>query len=120
MIRLLKTENPRWWVAIGATVGVGLLTKYTICFLVAGILGGSLLTKARRFFLSGWFWGGAALALLIVLPNLVWQVRHGFISLHFLQHIHARDVGEGMDFCAISSLSAPIRLRPRCGSAGCG
>ncbi len=95
MIRLLKTENPRWWLAIGATVGIGLLTKYTICFLVAGILGGLLLTSARRFLLSRWFLGGAALALLIFLPNLVWQVRHGFISLHFLQHIHARDVGEG-------------------------
>jgi len=95
VIRLLKTENPRWWLAIGATVGIGLLTKYTICFLVAGILGGLLLTSARRFLLSRWFLGGAALALLIFLPNLVWQVRHGFISLHFLQHIHARDVGEG-------------------------
>ena len=70
-------------------------TKYTICFLVAGIVAGLLLTRERRFLLSGWFWGGAALALLIFLPNLVWQVRHGFISLHFLQHIHARDVGEG-------------------------
>ena len=95
VIRLLKTENPRWWLAIGATVGVGLQTKYTICFLVAGILSGLLLTKNRQFLLSGWFWGGAALALVIFLPNLVWQVRHHFISLHFLQHIHARDVGEG-------------------------
>jgi hypothetical protein len=94
-IRLLRTENPRWWLAIGATVGVGFQTKYTMGFYVAGILGGMLLTRARRFFLSPWFWGGSALALLIFLPNIVWQVRHGFISLHFLQHIHARDIGEG-------------------------
>ena len=33
--------------------------------------------------------------MLICLPNFVWQVRHGFISLHFLSHIHARDIGEG-------------------------
>ena len=95
VIRLLKTEDSHWWLAIGATVGVGLQTKYTICFLVAGVVAGLLLTKERRFLLNGWFWGGAALALLIFLPNLVWQIRHGFISLHFLQHIHARDVGEG-------------------------
>lgn len=95
IIRLLKTENPRWWLAIGATVGIGLLTKYTICFLVAGILAGMLLTNVRRSLLSGWFWAAAVLALLIFLPNLVWQIRHGFISLHFLQHIHARDVDEG-------------------------
>jgi hypothetical protein len=95
VIRLLKTEDRRWWLAIGAGVGVGLLTKYTICFFIAGILGGMLLTRARRFFLSGWFWGGVGVALLIFLPNLVWQVRHGFVSVHFLQHIHARDIAQG-------------------------
>jgi len=95
VIRLLKTEDPPWCLAIGAVVGVGLMTKYTIVFLVAGILGGLLLTPARRFLGSGWLWGGAVLALLICLPNLIWQLRHDFISLHFLRHIHARDVGEG-------------------------
>ena len=94
-IRLLKTENPRWWLAIGVTVGLGFQTKYTMAFYVAGILCGMLLTRARRCFLSPWFWGGSALAFLIFLPNVIWQVRHEFISLHFLQHIHARDVGEG-------------------------
>jgi hypothetical protein len=95
VIRLLKTENPRWWLAIGATIGVGFLTKYTMGFYVCGILGGVLLTRARRYLGSPWFWGGMALGLVVCLPNLVWQTRHGFISLHFLQHIHARDVGEG-------------------------
>ncbi len=95
VIRLLKTENPRWWLAIGAVVGVGLMTKYAIAFFVAGILGGLLLTRARRFLAGGWLWVGAGLALLIFLPNLIWQVKHDFISLHFLQYIHRRDVGEG-------------------------
>ncbi len=94
-IRLLKTENPRWWLAIGAAMGLGLLTKYAIAFFIAGILGGVLLTRERRFLGSAWFWGGMALAIAFFLPNLVWQARHGFISLHFLQHIHARDVGQG-------------------------
>jgi hypothetical protein len=95
VIRLLKTENARWCLAIGAVVGVGLMTKYAIMFFVAGILGGLVLTPARRFLQSRWFWAGAALALLICLPNLIWQLRHDFISWHFLRHIHARDVGEG-------------------------
>jgi hypothetical protein len=95
VIRLLKTENPRWWLAIGATIGIGFQTKYTMGFYLAGILGGVALTSARRYLFSGWFWGGMALGVLICLPNLVWQVQHGFISLHFLQHIHKRDVRQG-------------------------
>ena len=94
-IRLLKSENPRWWLAIGAVVGVGLLTKYSIVFYIAGILAGVVLTSARHYLLSKWFWAGIGLALLIFLPNFLWLMHHDFISYHFLQHIHARDVGEG-------------------------
>ncbi len=94
-IRLLRTENPRWWLGIGAVVGLGLLTKYSIVFFIAGVLGGLVLSQARRYFLSRWFWGGIALALTICLPNFLWQVGHGFISYQFLQHIHIRDVGQG-------------------------
>jgi 4-amino-4-deoxy-L-arabinose transferase-like glycosyltransferase len=95
VIRLLKTENPRWWVAIGVFVGLGLMTKYTILFFISGIITGLVLTPARRFLLSIWFWIGVAIALVIFAPNFVWQVRHGFISEHFLQHIHVRDVRQG-------------------------
>jgi len=95
MIRLLKTENPRWCLPIGAVMGVGLMTKYSIIFYVAGIVVGLLLTPARRFIATRWFWFGAGLAVLICLPNLVWQIRHDFVSFHFLRYIHARDVGEG-------------------------
>jgi len=94
-IRLLKTDNPRWWLGIGTAVGLGLLTKYSIVFFIAGILAALIFTRARRYFCSGWFWAGIAIALCIFLPNLIWLARHDFISFTFLQHIHKRDVGEG-------------------------
>ena len=95
VIRMLKSDDPRWCIPIGAVIGLGFMTKYTMGFFVAGILGGLLLTRARRFAASKWFWLGITLAFLICLPNLIWQFRHDFISLHFLQHIHKRDVGQG-------------------------
>jgi hypothetical protein len=94
-IRLLKTENPRWWLAIGAAIGLGLLTKYSVLFFVGGLIFGLIFTRARRYFVSQWFWAGVGLALVLFLPNILWLIRHDFISYHFLQHIHARDVGEG-------------------------
>ena len=97
VIRLLKSSDPRWCLPIGAVIGLGLMTKYTMAFYAGGIVGGLLLTWARRFLRSKWFWIGVALAFLIFLPNLIWQLRHDLISLHFLQHIHARDVGQGRD-----------------------
>jgi hypothetical protein len=94
-IRILGTDNPKWWLAVGASLGLGLETKYSITFFIAGLLGGMLLTSARRWFLSPWFWAGVGVSLLIFLPNLLWLVRHDFISYQFLQHIHVRDVRQG-------------------------
>jgi len=95
VIRLLNSEDPRWWLAIGAALGLGLETKYSIVFYIAGILLGLIFTPARRYFATGWFWAGVAIAFLIFLPNLIWLAHHDWISYTFLKHIHARDVGEG-------------------------
>jgi 4-amino-4-deoxy-L-arabinose transferase-like glycosyltransferase len=76
-------------------IGLGMMTKYTMVMFVAGLVGGVLLTDARRHLRSPWLWGGVALSLLIFLPNLIWQIQQDFISLAFLSSIHARDVAIG-------------------------
>jgi Dolichyl-phosphate-mannose-protein mannosyltransferase len=91
----LREDNPRWWLAIGAVLGLGMMTKYTMIFFIAGIVAGIVLTPARRYLKSPWLWAGAALSVAIFLPNVVWQTQHNFISLTFLNHIHARDVRIG-------------------------
>jgi 4-amino-4-deoxy-L-arabinose transferase-like glycosyltransferase len=100
LLRLLNTDNMRWWVAIGAVIGLGMMTKYTMAFFVTGLVGGLFVTgmfdkNIRRHLRSPWLWTGVALSLTIFLPNLIWQIRHHFISLDFLRHIHTRDVGQG-------------------------
>jgi 4-amino-4-deoxy-L-arabinose transferase-like glycosyltransferase len=95
VVKLLKTEDPRWWLAIGAAIGFGLQTKYTMAFFALAIALAALLTDARRYFKSRWLWYGVALSILIFLPNLIWQACNHFISLDFLRYIHARDVRIG-------------------------
>ena len=96
VIRLLKTENPRWWLGIGATIGLGMMTKYTLVFSVAGLIAGILVTRNRRYLKGPWLWSGALLALAIWLPNLLWQAQNHWISLYFLASIHTRDVSNGL------------------------
>src|SRR5512142_991092 len=64
VIRLLKSEDPRWWIPIGVAIGLGMMTKYTMVMTVAGLVGGVLLTGARRYLRSPWLWGGVGLSLL--------------------------------------------------------
>ena len=93
--KLLRSENPILWVPIGAAIGLGMMTKYTMAFFVASLVVGLLLTDARRYLASKWLWIGVTISLLVFLPNLIWQSHHHFISLDFLHHIHARDIRIG-------------------------
>lgn len=95
MVRLLASEDQRWWMAVGAAIGFGMMSKYSMPLLVAGITLGALLTGARRHLRSKWLWYGVGIAVLIFLPNLIWQAQHHLVSIDFLRHIHARDVRWG-------------------------
>jgi hypothetical protein len=95
VVRLSRDGDPRWWLGIGAAIGLGVLTKYAVAFYVAGLAAGVLFTPLRVYLRSKWLWLGALLAVLLALPNLIWQVQHDFISLEFLKFIHARDVRIG-------------------------
>ena len=95
LVRLLKSDDPRWWAPIGVALGLGMQTRYTMGFLAVGIAGAVLLTSARRFLPSGWLWAGVGLSILVFLPNLIWQAQHHFISLEFLSRLHARDLRQG-------------------------
>lgn len=95
LVRLMNSNDARWWMPIGLVLGVGMETRYTMGFLAVGIAGAVLLTAARSFLLSRWLWAGVGLSVLVFLPNLIWQMQHHFISLDFLSHLHARDLQQG-------------------------
>lgn len=95
VIRLIASDDPRWWLAIGAAIGFGMMTKYTMGLLVFGVVAGVVFTPARKYLRSPWIWAGAAAAIIITLPNIFWQVEHHFITLDFLRFIHSRDIRWG-------------------------
>ena len=99
-VRLLTSDEPRYWLGIGAGIGLGMMTKYTMAFWVVGLVVTVLITSVRKYLLSKWLYVGAGLALLIFLPNLIWQIQHDLIALDYLSFIHARDVrwGRADDF----------------------
>lgn len=95
LVRLLRLDDARWWVPIGAVIGLGMETRYTMGILAVGLAIAGLLTPARRFFRSGWLWAGVSVSILVFLPNLIWQMQHHFISLDFLSYLRARDLRQG-------------------------
>lgn len=78
LIRIIRTGKMGLWPAVGLVVAFGLYGKYTMALFATTLLVGLLLTKQRRIFLSRWFPIGAALALISIAPNMLWQYQHGW------------------------------------------
>jgi hypothetical protein len=81
VMRLVTSQDPRWWLAIGACVGVGLDAKWNIGFLAISLGIGFLATDARRLLRSRYLLAGCALAAVLGCPDLVWQALHGWPNL---------------------------------------
>jgi 4-amino-4-deoxy-L-arabinose transferase-like glycosyltransferase len=76
VVRILRTGSSRLWIAVGVTVGVGLEAKQTILLLLGGLAVGLVVNRQAGIFRSGWLWAGAAIAVALWAPNLVWQAIH--------------------------------------------
>jgi Dolichyl-phosphate-mannose-protein mannosyltransferase len=118
LLRMIKTQNPRWWLAFGAMAGLGLENKYSIAVFAFALLAGLLLTRQRKLLFTPWLFAGGGVALLIFLPNLLWNVQHHWPFLELMRNIRAsgRDVVLsplaflGQQILLMSPLSLPFWL----------
>lgn len=83
LIEIERRDEPRLWIFFGVLTGFALENKHTFVLLLVGLAVGMVLTRARRHLKSRWLWIGAAIAGLLVLPNLIWQAAFGWPSIEF-------------------------------------
>jgi len=97
VVRAINTGDPRYWLWFGVLAGVGFETKYSIVFLLLGLLVGVVLGPERRFLASRYLWLGVLACAAISLPNLLWEVRNHFPFLELIHNIRMtnRDVVRG-------------------------
>lgn len=84
LVIIIKRNDQRLWLAMGLLIGLGLLNKYSMLFFAFGVGIGLIASSHRKVLLAKWPWLAALIALLIVLPNLLWQASHGF---PFFEHM---------------------------------
>ncbi|HEY7390286.1 MAG TPA: glycosyltransferase family 39 protein [Bryobacteraceae bacterium] len=118
LIRIIKTGNGRLWVWFGMIAGLGLENKHSMLMFGAGIVLGLLLTPQRRWLVNRWFWIGGAIAFLIFLPNLLWNIQHHFPFLELQANIrrNGRDTPLGplaffgQEIATMNPLTLPVWL----------
>ena len=117
VVIILSDDRPKLWILFGGVVGLGLLNKYSMGFMVIGLVAGLLLTRQRKHLATMWFWIGALLAGALFLPHVIWEVSNGFPSLEFMRNASQnKNVSLGVvDFSMgqlleMNFLNAPIWL----------
>lgn len=73
-----------WWLAAGAALGAGMLSKYTAAFLVPSVLGYLLASPRDRYWLrTAWPYLAGLVALAVFSPVLCWNQAHDWASFRF-------------------------------------
>lgn len=81
-VKLLRGPDVRWNVVFGAAIGVGMLAKYAMAYFLAGMVIAALFDRAARgVLLRRQTWLALLLALVILSPNIVWNMLNGFVTL---------------------------------------
>jgi hypothetical protein len=81
LIRIIKENRPRLWLAFGLVVGL-------------------LLTPARAQLRTRWPWLGGALALAFFLPYILWNAANGWPTIEFWRHYGGLSGGGPVSFLA--------------------
>ncbi|MDB5111040.1 MAG: hypothetical protein JWR67_2154, partial [Mucilaginibacter sp.] len=76
IMRYINYYDVKYLYLLGLVIGIGLLTKYTMGFFVLALIIGLLFTKQRKILWNRHILGAALVALLLFLPNIIWQFQH--------------------------------------------
>jgi len=84
-----STGKSRYWYMTGIAVGLGLLSKYACMLAIPSIFLFLLLSgNHRKWIFRKEFYIIIFVALIVFIPNLLWNATHGWVSLRYqLEHV---------------------------------
>lgn len=86
LVLILKSDNTKLWVFFGIALGLGLQNKYSMIFFGFGLFIGLILTANRKHLLVPRLWLAGICALIIFLPNIIWQIINKWPTLEFMRN----------------------------------
>lgn len=86
LLRIFQTGDGKLWLLFGAVCGLGLENKLSMLFFGGGVVAALVCTRERKWLASPWLYAGGVVALLLVLPNLLWQWAHDWPTAEFMKN----------------------------------
>ncbi len=108
LVKLCRTDEPRWWLAFGVACGFGLLSKFSVLIFGFATFVALLVTPARRWLATPWPWVAGVIAFAIGSPSFVGQITLGFPLLDQMEDLR------GAQLARVTALSFIVD-QPRMG-----
>ena len=116
-LRILRTGDEHLWLLVGPVVGVSLYAKHTIMFLVIALMVGLVVDRRWKVLGSPYLWAAAAIAIVLWVPNLLWQADNGWPTLAMSAALREKHSGVGysttfvmLQFVLPGAWAAPVWL----------
>ena len=95
--RAIRTRRLYWWLALGISCGLGILGKYTFAFLPIPMAVFMFLhPDGRRALATAGPWLAACISIVIIIPNIIWNIEQGFPFISYA--IERAEVEKGYNF----------------------
>ncbi len=88
VLKFLKTEKDQYLLILGGIVGIAMLNKYLVALLVISLLLSFLFSGRLDIFKNKFLYYGLGIALVIFLPNLIWQMANGLPVINHMSELN--------------------------------
>lgn len=92
LIRLMQSENSRWLYYLAVIIALSFYNKYNVLFLIAGLSIGLVATYQRKIFAKPAFWKAFIFSLILLSPNIIWQVSNHFPVFQHMKVLKANQL----------------------------
>jgi 4-amino-4-deoxy-L-arabinose transferase-like glycosyltransferase len=111
--RALARNEPRAFLWAGLIAGLAFEARYGVLIWIAGVVLGLALAGPRSPFRTREAWLGVAVAILVALPNVIWQLVHGLPFLELVRNDSAGNLtGTPAVFTIDQIVSVNVLLAP--------
>jgi hypothetical protein len=86
IILLIKELKSKYWIYLGIVLGLGLLNKVGVLWLCTGVFFGIIFTPLRSFLKTKYPYITAAIAFVLFLPFIIWNITHDFAHIEFIRN----------------------------------
>lgn len=87
LIIIIQDKKPRYWLLLGLIIGIGIINQHTFVIFGFAILIGIIFTPLRQYYRNKFLWLGILITIIIVSPNIIWEIQNNFISVEYAKFI---------------------------------